>query len=199
MFSDIKGNHTLIIVLHEIYGINRHIEEVCKYFSQCGYDVVCPDLTGEDKLFQYSQQQEAYKYFVENIGFESAYEKVKKLIIDYRNQYKDIFVIGFSIGATIAWLCSGLNELCSGIIGVYGSRIRDYTNVTPRCPVMLVFPAHESPFEVGTLIGILDKNVETHILEGEHGFADPYGKSFNKESSEKLYALIRSFVQKSIK
>lgn len=198
MFSDIRGHDTLIIVLHEIYGLNRHIEEVCKHFSQFGCDIVCPDFI--ECTFDYSEHESAYRNFIDNIGFESGYKKIKQLTKEYKDRYKNIFIIGFSIGATIAWLCSGSNDLYSGIIGVYGSRIRDYTNVIPKCPVMLVFPTNERSFDVGTLTDILeDKNVEIHILEGKHGFADPYGKSYNNKSCEKLYALTENFIQKLYK
>ncbi len=197
MFSDIKGHDTLIIVLHEIYGINRHIEEVCKHFSQNGYDVICPDLTGKNGTFEYAEQENAYRNFIDNVGFQSGLCKVNKLILENKSNYSNIFILGFSVGATVAWLCSGLNDLFSGIIGVYGSRIRNYANVIPKCPVMLAFPTHESSFDVGSLTWILkDKNIETHILEGEHGFADPYGSSYNNKSCEKLYALIENFMQR---
>jgi dienelactone hydrolase len=195
MFSDIKGHDTLIIVLHEIYGINRHIEEVCKHFSQCGYDVECPDII--DRSFEYSEQEIAYRYFIDNIGFEAGFKEVNKLVLEYKSSYKNIFIVGFSIGATIAWLCSGVNDFCSGIICVYGSRIRDYTHVIPKCPILLIFPTCESSFDVGSLTGILkDKNVETHILKGEHGFANPYSAVYNEQSSIKLYTLMEEFIQK---
>jgi dienelactone hydrolase len=34
----------LIVVLHEIYGINDHITKTCQDLADSGYDVVCPDL-----------------------------------------------------------------------------------------------------------------------------------------------------------
>ena len=40
------------------------------------------------------------------IGFEKAHKQVVALINELSKKYKEIHVIGFSIGATIAWLCS---------------------------------------------------------------------------------------------
>jgi len=73
--------------LLEIYGINKHITEVCQNYSVCGYDIFCPNLLCLTKPYDYSQQNEAYKYFIDNIGFE-IYLKVNELIEQLRLNYK---------------------------------------------------------------------------------------------------------------
>ncbi|WP_156922353.1 dienelactone hydrolase family protein [Cohnella thermotolerans] len=62
-----------------------------------------------------------------------------------RPKARRIYAVGFSIGATVAWLCSGGAEL-DGAIGFYGSRIRSYMDVTPRCPTRLFFSRDERPY-----------------------------------------------------
>jgi len=138
----------------------------------------------------YNQEEVAYLHFIEDIGFESAFQKVKKLIVQVRAQYKYIFLVGFSIGATIAWLCSNESNISDGVIGYYGSRIRDYIDVTPKCPVLLLFPTEEKSLNVEELISSLERmNVDIHILNGKHGFSDPFNKNYCEQSykdAEKL-------------
>lgn len=122
----INNSDSVVVVLHEIYGINQHIQMVCKKLSIKGYDVICPNLIGLPKPFNYEAQEEAYQYFINNIGFDSAVQKIKQVIMQAKEKYKYIYLLGYSVGATIAWLCSGEKDMCSGIIGYYGSRIRDY-------------------------------------------------------------------------
>ncbi|WML32599.1 dienelactone hydrolase family protein [Clostridium sp. OS1-26] len=193
----INNSDSVIIVLHEIYGINQHIQRVCERFSMDGYDIICPNLINLIQPFNYDLQEEAYQYFMNNIGFESAVDQVKQLIIQVKKQYKYIYLLGYSIGATIAWLCSDEENMCSGIMGYYGSRIRDYMNITPKCPVLLIFPTEENSFNVQELVDSLKKrNINVHILGGKHGFSDPFSKNYRGQSSQKSERLIDNFLKK---
>ena len=108
-----------------------------------------------------------------------------------------MYLIGYSIGATIAWLCSGEDIMCDGIIGYYGSRIRDYMSITPKCPVLLIFPTEEKSFNVKELVISLKKwNVTVHILRGKHGFSDPCSKNYCTQSFEEARILVSSFLKK---
>lgn len=60
---------------------------------------------------------------MKNIGFAYPSERIKHLIHEIRNEYNRIYVLGYSVGATTAWLCS--EEKCDGVIGYYGSRIKN--------------------------------------------------------------------------
>lgn len=59
---------------------------------------------------------------------------------------------GFSVRATIAWLCSA-EKLIDGMVGYYGSRIRHYTEILPQ---MLFYLEKEHSFNVDELISNLD-------------------------------------------
>ncbi|MFT0801199.1 dienelactone hydrolase family protein [Bacillus swezeyi] len=191
-----KNSEQLIIVLHEIYGINRHMEDVCRSLSHRGFDVICPNLLNKERPFDYQEEKAAYLHYMENVGFAGAARKIKTMIFHLKNRYQKIVLVGFSAGATIAWLCSE-DEHIDGIVGYYGSRIRDYLKITPACPVMLFFPEKEQSFDVAKLISALDgkQNVESAKLKGAHGFSDPYSKEYNSHSSQITYGKMMSFLK----
>ena len=187
----LSNSDSVIIVLHEIYGINQHINKVCEYYETAGFDIICPNLLNLNESFDYTLEEEAYKYFIQNIGFELASQRVKSLVEQVRPKYKQVFILGFSIGATIAWLCSNSDIKCDGIIGYYGSRISDYPYITPKCKTLLIFASREKSFKVNDLICNLNKktNVSAHIIYGNHGFSDPFSKDYCDKSfldAEKL-------------
>ncbi|AWI04429.1 dienelactone hydrolase family protein [Clostridium drakei] len=194
----INNSSSVIIVLHEIYGINQHIQKVCEKFSIKGYDIICPNLTNVNKPFNYNFQEEAYKYFTKRIGFDSAVSQVKQIVMEAKQKYKRVYLLGYSIGATIAWLCSSEEEnICDGIIGYYGSRIRDYIDITPKCPALLIFPKKEESFNVQELVIALKKlNVDVYMLSGKHGFSDPFCKSYNEKSFQEAEILVDNFLEK---
>lgn len=193
----INNSHSVIIVLHEIYGINQHIQMICEKLSIKGYDIVCPNLIGLNQPFNYDVQEEAYQHFTKNIGFDSAVQQVKQVIIEARKQYKQIYLFGYSVGATIAWICGGEENICDGIIGYYGSRIRDYVNIPAKCPSLLIFASEEESFNVQQLVNSLEKrNVDAYILNGKHGFSDSFSKNYCEQSFRKGEKLVDNFFKK---
>lgn len=188
-----KKSDTVIIVIHEIYGINQHMNHVCESISEHDFDVICPNLLEQETPFDYSQEEDAYRHFMENVGFTYASHKIKNILFDVKDKYQRVFIVGFSVGATIAWLCSETKHI-DGIVGYYGSRIRNYIEITPECPIMLFFPQEEKSFNVDELISTLDKkNSWTRKFNGQHGFSDPYSPKYNVKSAQKAFSEMMDF------
>ncbi|MGE7758476.1 dienelactone hydrolase family protein [Peribacillus sp. NPDC097895] len=191
-----KRSHTVIIVIHEIYGINQHIQGFCELLSKQNFDVICPNLLAQETPFDYSQEEAAYHYFMKNIGFSGALQKIKDIISDVKDEYQKIFIIGFSVGATVAWLCSEEGSV-NGIVGYYGSRIRNYVELEPQCPTLLFFPEEEQSFNVDELISTLKiKHIDIHKFNGKHGFSDPYTLKYNVESAQRAFSTMMNFFTK---
>lgn len=193
-----NNSDILIIVIHEIYGLNDHIKGVCQSLADSGYDVVCPDLLDGKPAFDYAQEEEAYRYYLNFVGFEPSEKRITFLLRQEERNYKKIFLLGYSAGATVAWLCGGLDFKCDGVIGYYGSRIRDYMDSTPKYPTLLIYPEEEKTFDPYELREGLSKKekVEVHILEGKHGFADPYNINYNEISALEAKRITKDFLEK---
>jgi len=185
-----------IIVVHEIYGINEHMKRVCETLTACGFDVFCPNLLDQASSFDYSEEAKAYSYFMENVGFTHASAAIRKLVSDIKEKYAKIYIVGFSVGATVAWLSSE-DRRVDRIVGYYGSRIRDYMDIAPQCPVLLFYPQEEISFHVDELISVLHGKpiVEVQKLEGQHGFSDPFSPKYNEQSAEKAWNLMLAFLR----
>lgn len=126
---------------------------------------------------------------MKNVGFPGVLRKINTIISKLDRQYRKIILLGFSVGATAAWLCSE-DERVDGIAGYYGSRIRDYLNISPSCPALLFFPEKEQSFDVAECISQLEsKKVKTVKLKGVHGFSDPYSVKYNRQSSQIAYEI----------
>ena len=71
-------NKNAVIVLHEIYGINSFIKDICENLKTLRFDVFCPDML-EGKRFPYSKAEEAHSCFYSNIK-PDYYKEVEALI-----------------------------------------------------------------------------------------------------------------------
>ena len=191
MHSLSRGSDTAIVVLHEIYGFTRHIRDTCEWYHAAGYDVYCPDLLG--RVFSHDRQAEAYQYFMTNVGFDAASD-IASLLSGLSPRYARIIVAGYSVGATLAWIVSGIGP-CNGVVCHYGSRIRKYLEVKPLCPVLLIAADQDDAFPVAIYRDTFDPaTVAIRILPGKHGFCDPYGWSHDGGSAEKARQLALDFI-----
>ncbi|MEG7966298.1 MULTISPECIES: dienelactone hydrolase family protein [Bacillus cereus group] len=189
-----------LIAVHEIYGVNDHMHHVTDHFTSSHIDVFCPNLLQSPHAFPYSDEEKAYHFFMNHIGFEDGKKQIEKFITSLSSSYTHIGLIGFSIGATISWLCSN-NPNINFIIGCYGSRIRDYIHMKPTCAALLIFPEKEASFSVSSFIQTLQQQknplLEIHQLHGEHGFLNPYTEKYNGHSTKQAYNVIDSFLVKN--
>ena len=103
-------------------------------------------------------------------------KKVSDIIIQNRQKYKKIFLAGFSIGATITWLCSSRKTVCEGLVCYYDSRIRNYTDVMKTAEVLRK-----------------TANVKGHVLPGRHGFSDPFSGKYCEKSAKEALKLADNF------
>ncbi|MGE7929725.1 dienelactone hydrolase family protein [Lysinibacillus xylanilyticus] len=161
-----------IFILHEIYGVNDFIKMQAEAYSNANTTVECISLYSDNRIFPYEQEQEAYEYFINEVGFDAPLEKITKIILEARTYYDEVLLIGFSVGATLAWRLSTLP--LQGVVCVYGSRIRQYLDVIPSCPTLVILPSHEKSFNVHELKETLDAcpSVHTRQYLGQHGFMD---------------------------
>lgn len=193
-----RDSDSAVLVIHEIYGVNQHIVNVCNGLSNYNYDVFAANLLDHGRVFRYDQEQQAYNYFMNNIGFENGLKTINQILCSLRPHYKKVYVLGYSIGATLAWL-SSRTGYCDKSVCFYGSRIREHLAVVPRCPVLLFFPSEERSFCVDELITNLRGIKNTHVikLKGKHGFADQFSQNYHKASVFRANREILTFIKHS--
>ncbi len=98
---------------------------------------------------------------------------------DLESRYDKVFIVGYSIGATVAWMMSEYVH-SAGIVCFYGSRIRDYTDIIPLSPMFIFFASNEK-FNVEALVKEIEekRNIEVWKCIRDIMFADPYCHQFN--------------------
>lgn len=188
----ISGNTQAVVILHEIYGVNAYIRDICAYYLEHGLDVYCPCLIHR-KYFSYRNADAAYSHFMNTVGFE-VYEDILALIDKLKQKYTRVFIHGTSVGATIAWRCSEKGT-ADGVICCYGSRIRDYTDIDPKCKTLLIFAAEDS-FDVNkTALQLASKsNASVNVMKAHHGFMDSYGVYYDENCCRQAFDLIDAFI-----
>lgn len=166
MKKETAGAMRTIILIHEVRGVSDNLRRLGDLLSSRGFSVFVPSLYPDG--FSGDDEEAAYRKFFSEVGIEAAKRKIDSLID--ANPPGDITVIGFSVGATVAWLESA-NPAVKSVIGVYGSRIREYLDVSPLADTQLLFCA-ERAFDVNAILPPLNAKgrVTARLIEGVHGF-----------------------------
>lgn len=163
------------IVAADIHGVTAELKSSLAFL---GPDTVFLSPWDGDGC-PYASEEEAVETFLARRGVEEY-----ALNIAEEAGRSPVLLIGFSVGATSAWLFSA-SEAChprSHAVLYYGSRIRDHAVLAPKCPAALIFAEHERSFKPAELAGkIVAGNASISIVSGAaHGFMNPRSANYSR-------------------
>jgi|UniRef100_A0A8J4HAH4 carboxymethylenebutenolidase len=178
-----------IVVVQEIFGVNRHMRRVCDELAGYGYQVIAP------ALFDRVERGVELGYTAADI------ERGLKLRepIEEAAVLRDIEaaaaklaprptgIIGYCWGGTIAWLGATRSKAFKAAIGWYGGGIRAAQDAQPNCPVQLHFGAEDKSIPLADVAAIRQRHPEipVYVYDGAgHGFGCEERPSFNPRANE---------------
>ena len=181
-----------VVVVQEIFGVNKHIQSVADSYAKEGYVVIAP------ALFDRIEKGVELQYDAE--GMKKAFELYGKLNVDsalldvaaaYKfveaEDHKGIAVLGFCFGGLMAWLSATRGEILkiqpSCTVGYYAGGIGNVAKEEPSCPVMLHFGADDSHIGKDQVDAVraAHPEVEVYVYEGA-------GHAFNRDADPRSYA-----------
>ncbi|GLC88109.1 hypothetical protein LYSBPC_12360 [Lysinibacillus piscis] len=188
-----------VFILPEIYGVNDFIHQQASQYQNEYTTVEYVSLSSTTRIFPYTQEEEAYHYFIKEIGFDSPLKELTRRIEEATIIYDAVVVIGFSVGAALAWRLSTLP--IQQVICVYGSRIRQYLDTIPSCPTLVILPTEEKSFDVQTLKEALTTipNTQVRQFSGQHGFMDKNNANYCATSCTQAQSAILHFLSNTCK
>ncbi|MDB5411970.1 MAG: dienelactone hydrolase family protein [Rubritepida sp.] len=165
-----------LVVVQEIFGVNRHMRRVADSFAAEGYAVICP------ALFDRAERGV-------QLGYEAADVARGRDLrggIDEHATLLDILaaagalpagasrgIVGYCWGGTVAWHGATRSSAFKAAIGWYGGGIVAAKSEVPRCPVQLHFGEKDGsiPMLDVEAIRAARPEVEVHVYAGAgHGF-----------------------------
>ncbi|MEU6484932.1 dienelactone hydrolase family protein [Streptomyces sp. NPDC046887] len=196
MAEQFTGDHGIaVVVAHEIHGVNEHIAGVARALRRYPCDVHTPDFrpeairpgptghTGQTGQTAVTERR-AYQDFMRHLGVEGMARALAGYAEGLRSRYRAVYCVGYSVGATAAWLAAEPGVL-DRTVCFYGSRIRDHIDLPPRSGCLVVVAEQEASFSGGTLAEKLvhrgDAAVELYPCA--HGFCDPGNPHYSPQHS----------------
>lgn len=178
-----------LVVIQEIFGVNKHIREVCDGLAADGYVALAPALfdrvepnfqTGYDQADIVRGRETRGK-----IGWDAMVMDTKAAVKALAGENRRIGVVGYCMGGSMAWLAATRIDGLSAAVGYYGGAVAEFAGERPKCPVMLHFGETDAsiPKEHWDKIKAAQPNVPMFIYPGAgHGFSCDHRASFHEAS-----------------
>jgi len=177
-----------VVVVQEIFGVNRHIRAVCDDFASEGYRAIAPALF--DRLersveLDYDEPGVARgRELRTSLGWNAPLMDVAAVAEALRFAGK-VGVVGYCWGGSVAWLsATRLDVDCA--LGYYGGQIVLFKDEHPNCPVMLHFGELDSmitPEDVAQ-IRSAQPGVTLYTYPAGHGFNCTDRRDYHPESAQ---------------
>ena len=194
-----------VVVIQEIFGVNRHIRAVCDRLAREGYTAIAPSIFDRSEPnFQsgYSPDEVTLaRKFIASPDW-AAMLRDTQAAIDAVTNVGPVGVIGFCLGGSIAYAAATKLSGLSAAIGYYGGAIVRFADDKPKVPTQLHFGEKDAGIPLTDVETIRAKrpDVEIYIYPGaQHGFHCDERASYDKASADIAWPRSMNFLARHLK
>jgi carboxymethylenebutenolidase len=163
-----------VVVLQEAFGVNDHIQDVCRRFSEAGYVAAAPHLfhRSGDPILGYEDMQAVIPFIMQLTAgeLEADLEATFAHLAGLGFEGRQVAVVGFCMGGSIAFLAASYWEL-GAAVSFYGGGITQGRFGMP--PLLDLAPTLQTPW-LG-VFGDLDASIPVDQVEGLRTAAERAG------------------------
>ncbi len=194
-----------LVVIQEIFGVNRHIRSIADGYARDGFLAVAPALfdrveRGVELAYDGPDAQKGMA-ILQMLDNAKALEDVDAALHYVRAQTgKKSGVIGYCLGGLLAWL-SATRLHPDAAVGYYAGRIGNFASENPTAPVQLHFGKLDThiPAEQVERVHEAHPEVEIHWYEkAGHGFNCDMRASYSGEASALARGRALAFLKKHL-
>lgn len=177
-----------VIVASDIHGTHASLRS---QLAVLGKPTIVSPWPGEGHPF--ATEQDAVSEFHRRDGLSSYEQKIAATV-----NGEEALLIGFSVGATSLWryVASARCHPNSRATLYYGSRIRDCSELVPRCPTSVFFAEYEPSFDPhGVAPSIRESGAFCAVLSGtHHGFMSAASSHYRADIAAEHFRRLASGV-----
>ena len=189
-----------IVVLHAIYGLTRHMADVCDLYAEAGIAAVAPalyDRSGGDIVFGYGADGRAGGMAQRETLAEATVLADVDAALDALRPSGPVAVQGFCTGGTWAWIAAARLAVDAAVI-YYGSDVYEHRALRPSCPAILHYGDCDAvvPFDQAEAIRDRHPGLDFHVYPGaDHAFFNPEQASHDAAAAATAHARTLAFLR----
>jgi carboxymethylenebutenolidase len=185
-----------IVILQEIFGVNKHITTVADGFAMAGFFAIAPatfSRVKNDVQLGYTAadiaQGRALKNQIESLPAPGVLADVQAAV-DHASEAAHglVGVVGYCWGGLLAWRAAAQISGLRAAVSYYGGGVTlpGERDKSPLCPVLAHFGEHDSLIPMDTVAAFkqAQPGVEVHVYDADHGFNCDHRSSYNAEAAD---------------
>ena len=165
-----------LVVIQEIWGVNKHIRNVADGYAADGYLVIAPAIFDRIErgvtMDEYTNEtmQKGFGY-MQKVNIDKALLDVGAAVTTASTAGK-VGVVGFCFGGRVAWLAASRVDGIAASVPYYGGGIPDLASEKPKCPVMLHFGERDQHIPIASVEQFkkAHPSLPVYIYAADHGF-----------------------------
>ncbi|MBT3791460.1 MAG: dienelactone hydrolase family protein [Rhodospirillales bacterium] len=179
-----------VVIIQEIFGVNKHIKEVCDGYAADGYIAIAPalfDRVEKDLELGYvPEDQEKGKATRGQLNWDDSLADSQAAAEAIRGDAGKVGIIGYCFGGSVAWIAATRGNFdCA--VSYYGGNAAEFAEEVPKCPVICHIGTEDKGVnaEKVATIKAARPEVPVHMYEGAgHGFNCDHRGSFDEAASK---------------
>ena len=188
-----------IVLLHEIFGLNAHIREVCDDYARRGFAVVAP------ALFDRVRPGVALGYAAEDVETGRALRlaiPLHQTLLDVQAALAAagadgaVAAIGYCWGGSLAFLAATRLTGLACAVSYYGAQTMPFVAERPGVPMLMHFGEHDPRFPAVDRQTVRRHHpaIEMHLFPADHNFNCDHREAFHAPRAEAARALTLDFL-----
>jgi carboxymethylenebutenolidase len=189
-----------LIVIHEWWGLNEHVQTMARLLAQHGYKALAVDLYGGEV----ADDPQAAQRLMQGVDEGEAQDNLRQAHRYLAGELESprIGVIGWCFGGGWALQTALLVPELDAAVVYYGRLVTDRDALSGlEVPVLGIFGAEDSSLPVASVRELertleeLGKPVEIHVYDGAgHAFANPSGERYVPEAARDAWQKTLAFL-----
>ena len=164
-----------LVIMHEAFGMNDHIRDMCERYAAEGYLALAPALydraeKGVEVSGYGTEDLARGRELRRKVEWDPAVADMKT-VIGLAREAGAVGVVGYCWGGSLAWLAA---TRCGAdaAVGYYGGQIVQFIDERPGCPFMAHFAERDVhvPPESAATVRRRHPGVPVHVYDANHGF-----------------------------
>ena len=195
----IKGG---IIIIQEIFGVNKHIREICNLYSKNGYLAIAPCLFDREKEMielSYDMTGVTEGRRLKDLLNEKSLNEIESSI-NYVCAAGNVGIIGYCWGGSLSWRAACTYHSLSCSVVYYGGEVPKLKHLEPKCPVMCHFGEFDKSIPINDVDEFMKINEKVDVFKypADHGFNCNHRSQYNQKCSEIAFNRTIKFIEKNV-
>ena len=188
-FTPRKGG---VIVIQEIFGIDRHVRADVEAWAKAGYEAIAPSL--------FDRREWSFTAEHDPPGLQAGVAHARATPLDQalhdlaacrdflKTRGEKVCVVGYCYGGSLTWLAASRLSGIAAASSYYGSLVQANAALKPRVPTLIHLGRTDPGIpadEVARAVGEHNPDVPVYIYEGAgHGFNNQSPERYNAEAAD---------------